>query len=153
MSREVGTRLRKKGWTLALAESCTGGLIGDWITNIPGSSDYFLGGIVAYANKVKERQLGVPAAVLRRRGAVSRQAASAMARGARRLFGASVSLATTGIAGPMGGTSRKPVGLVYLALADGKRSVVKEKFFTGGRLQVKKGAALWALQELKKFVS
>lgn len=152
LAKEVGARLRKKGATLALAESCTGGLIGHWMTNIPGSSDYFLGGVVSYADKVKVRQLRVPASVIKRQGAVSRESAAAMARGVRRTFGADVAVATTGIAGPAGGTAQKPVGLVYLALCDRRRCRAEKKIFKGSRLQIKQKGALWALQSLKKFL-
>ncbi len=105
---------RDRGWTLATAESCTGGLVAARLTGVPGSSDVFLGGIVAYADDVKERELGVPAALLADHGAVSAEVAEAMAHGARARLGADVAVAVTGIAGPDGGTAEKPVGLVYL---------------------------------------
>src|SRR5687768_12710205 len=106
-----------RGVTVATAESCTGGNVAHQITGIPGSSDYFLGGVVSYANDVKRDVLGVPEAILANPGAVSAPCARAMAEGARRLMGADLAVATTGIAGPLGGTARKPVGLVYLAVA------------------------------------
>lgn len=117
MEQAVGDALKQRGWTLALAESCTGGLVGHRVTNVPGSSAYYLGGIGAYANAAKEGLLGVPADVLARHGAVSEETARAMADGARRALGADVAVSTTGIAGPDGGTTEKPVGLVCFGLA------------------------------------
>jgi PncC family amidohydrolase len=113
----VGQLLLQHQLTLATAESCTGGLIGHRLTNVPGSSNYFLGGIIAYANEVKERVLGVHHATLERHGAVSAETALEMARGARRVLGVDIAVSATGIAGPDGGTVDKPVGLVYIALA------------------------------------
>lgn len=117
LSRRVGALLRKKGLTLALAESCTGGLVSDSITDTPGSSDYFLGGIVAYSNAAKEQLLGVRAETLAAYGAVSAACAAEMAQGARRAFGAHLAVSITGIAGPGGGTPAKPVGLAFLHLS------------------------------------
>jgi nicotinamide-nucleotide amidase len=113
----VGRELRARGRTLAVAESCTGGLIAERLTEVPGSSDYFLGGVVAYANEAKQALLGVEAAVLAEHGAVSEPVARAMAEGARARLGADLAVATTGISGPSGGSEEKPVGLVYIALA------------------------------------
>jgi len=106
-----------RGWTLATAESCTGGLLGNLITDQPGSSDFFRGGVIAYANRNKSRLLGVGKNTLVEKGAVSPEAAREMARGVKNLFRSSVGAAVTGIAGPGGGSSEKPVGLVYIALA------------------------------------
>lgn len=117
LSRVLGEELRGRGWTLSVAESCTGGLLASQIVAIAGSSDYFLGGVVAYDNAVKSGLLGVATETLAAHGAVSWQTAIQMAWGVRTLFGADVALATTGIAGPTGGTPEKPVGLVYIALA------------------------------------
>jgi nicotinamide-nucleotide amidase len=116
MEGVVGELLTARGATVAVAESCTGGLIGHRLTDVPGSSAYVLGGIVAYSNAVKQAQLGVPAETLAQHGAVSRETAEAMARGVRRALGAGVGLATTGIAGPSGGTAEKPVGTVCIAI-------------------------------------
>jgi nicotinamide-nucleotide amidase len=113
----VGRLLRRAGRTLAVAESCTGGLIGAEITEVPGSSEWFLGGVVAYADRAKTSFLGVPEALLDRHGAVSDPVARAMAEGARERFGADYGLSTTGISGPSGGSPDKPVGLVHIALA------------------------------------
>jgi PncC family amidohydrolase len=114
---QVGKLLTARNMTLALAESCTGGLVGHRLTEVPGSSTYFLGGIVAYAYDVKERQLGVKHNTLYDHGAVSAETALEMARGARRALGTDIGLGITGIAGPTGGTPDKPVGLVYIALS------------------------------------
>jgi nicotinamide-nucleotide amidase len=117
MEAVVGGLLRERGATLAVAESCTGGLIAQRITEIPGASDYFLGGVAAYANSAKTSLLGVPEALLAENGAVSEPVARAMAEGARARFGADYAVATTGISGPDGGSAAKPVGTVFVALA------------------------------------
>jgi competence/damage-inducible protein CinA-like protein len=117
MEAVVGTLLKERGLTLGLAESCTGGLVGHRLTNVPGSSDYLKGGIVAYSNEIKQQSLGVRAETLRQHGAVSEETAEEMAAGARRVLGTDLGLAITGIAGPDGGTPDKPVGTVCFALA------------------------------------
>jgi PncC family amidohydrolase len=117
LEERIGKLLVERGLTLAVAESCTGGLIGHRITNVPGSSEYFMGGVVAYAYDAKERVLGVRHDTLYDYGAVSEPTALEMARGARRLLMTDLALAVTGIAGPGGGTPEKPVGLVYIALS------------------------------------
>ena len=139
----AGTRLR-----VAAAESCSGGEVAHRITAVAGSSAYFLGSIVAYANSAKRDLLGVPDAVLERRGAVSEEAARAMAEGARRAFGADLAVATTGIAGPGGATALKPVGLVYVALASGSGTRCDEHYFGGDRAAVVDAAATAALRLL-----
>jgi nicotinamide-nucleotide amidase len=113
----VGRLLRERGVTLAVAESCTGGLVAEQLTEVPGSSAYFLGGVVAYANEAKVRFLGVPEALLEEHGAVSEPVVCAMAEGVRERFGADFGVATTGISGPDGGSEEKPVGLVHIALS------------------------------------
>lgn len=113
----AGMALRRAGWTVALAESCTGGLIAKRLTDIPGSSDYFAGGVVAYSNEAKVRILGVSQATLAEHGAVSAPVAEEMARGAAERFGATLAVSVTGIAGPGGGSEAKPVGLVYIGCA------------------------------------
>ncbi|CAG0928185.1 nicotinamide-nucleotide amidase [Thermoflexales bacterium] len=113
----VGRLLRQRPLTLATAESCTGGLIGHRLTEVAGSSAYFLGGIIAYSNKVKAHLLGVKPETLEVHGAVSAETAIEMARGARRALGADIAVSVTGIAGPDGGTADKPIGLTYIALA------------------------------------
>ncbi|MCD5415917.1 CinA family protein [Candidatus Bipolaricaulota bacterium] len=116
-NRLMGEALKRLGLTISVAESCTGGLLASRITDVPGSSVYFRGGIVAYQNDIKERLLSVPARVMVRHGAVSRQTAEAMARGCRDLLASDIALSITGIAGPSGGSEDKPVGLVYIAVA------------------------------------
>lgn len=141
----VGQLLRQAGQTLAVAESCTGGLIGHRLTNIPGSSDYLLASLVTYANAAKERFLDVPATVLKTHGAVSRETAHAMAEGVKEACGADYGLSVTGIAGPAGGTEEKPVGLVCVGLADGRETTVEEHRLRGDRAMIKERAAQMAL--------
>lgn len=143
---------QRPGPTIAAAESCSGGEVAHRITAIPGSSAYFLGSIVAYANDAKHHLLGVPNRVLETKGAVSQECARAMAEGARRAFGADVAVATTGIAGPGGATVRKPVGLVYLALASSGGVVVEEHRFSGDRGAIVAAAAEAALRLLLRGV-
>ena len=141
-----------RGVTVAVAESCTGGLVADAITDIAGSSGYFLGGVVSYSNEAKERLLGVPAAVLEAHGAVSAQVARAMAEGARERFGASVAASVTGIAGPDGGTDAKPVGLTYVAVADGDGIDVRRHLWSGDRGANKTSSAAAVLELLLERV-
>ncbi len=137
MEEVVGHLLREKKMTLAVAESCSGGLIGHRLTNVPGSSDYVLGDVVAYANSVKESALGVRAATLAAYGAVSAEAAAEMAAGVRARTGANLGLATTGIAGPDGGTPDKPVGTVFVGLATPDRMFTQRYQLWGTRDWVK----------------
>ena len=148
----VGRLLVARRLTVGVAESCTGGQVCDRLTNVPGSSRYVRGGVVAYHNDVKRRSLGVPVETLERFGAVSAQTAARMAEGVRRLTGASVGLAITGIAGPAGGTSRKPVGLVCLGLSDGRRTRTLQRRFFGDRRSIKTQAAQTALNWLRLFL-
>jgi nicotinamide-nucleotide amidase len=150
MEQVVGDLLRERKLTLATAESCTGGLISHRITNIPGSSDYFRGGVAAYANDVKSVLLGVDDATLAEQGAVSEAGARQMAEGARRALSADVALSTTGIAGPSGGTVQKPVGLVYIAIADASGTVCREIRAAGGRDYIKTWTAQLALDSLRR---
>jgi len=147
----VGGELRERRLTLALAESCTAGLVAHRVTNVPGSSAYFLGGVVAYANAAKEALLGVPRALLERHGAVSEEVAAAMAEGARRAFGAAVAVATTGIAGPGGGTPEKPVGTVCLGLAAADGVLSRRYQLWGTRDWVKLLASQIALDWVRRF--
>lgn len=140
------------GITAATAESCTGGLVASRVTSVAGSSDYFLGGIVSYSNGAKHTLLGVSNEILDTRGAVSEECARAMAEGARRAFGSSVAVSTTGIAGPGGATPRKPVGLVYIATAGGTGTVCAEHHFPGGRAEVTAAAAEHALAQLIAYL-
>jgi nicotinamide-nucleotide amidase len=146
----VGTLLKGKGLTLACAESCTGGLLAHRLTNTPGSSAYFLESAVVYANRAKVRRLGVPRSLIEEHGAVSAQVARAMAGGIRRTAASDYGLAITGIAGPDGGTARKPIGLVYVALARAAGVSVEKNVFWGGREQVKFQSSQQALDILRK---
>lgn len=152
MAAVVGRLLRERGQTLAAAESCTGGLIASKITDVPGASEYFLTGVVAYANEAKIGLLGVPAEVIEAHGAVSEEAARAMAEGVRRVAGADYGLATTGIAGPGGGTEDKPVGLVYMALADAAGTIVVKQFWPGTREQFKQRVSQMSLGMLRNRI-
>jgi PncC family amidohydrolase len=149
----VGQLLKKKGLTLALAESCTGGLLGHHLTNIPGSSEYFLGSVVAYSYSLKREILGVPSETLTQYGAVSRQTAMGMAKGCRAVTGADVALAITGIAGPAGETEDKPVGLTYVALIAEDVEACERHVWPGDRLQNKTASARAALLLLEKYLS
>jgi nicotinamide-nucleotide amidase len=149
LEEATGEALVRRRQTLAIAESCTGGLVSDRLTNVPGSSRYVLMAVVAYHNRIKQELLGVSAKALARYGAVSAPVARSMARGVRRRAHADVGLAITGIAGPTGGTANKPVGLVYLALADQRRSLVKRCLFHGDRLAIKEQACQSALAFLR----
>ena len=152
MELRLAQAFRARGWTLALAESCTGGLIGHRLTNIPGSSDYFLGGIVAYAYEAKERLLAVRHQTLYEHGAVSRETAIEMARGARLALGADVGVSVTGIAGPAGGLPDKPVGLTWVAVStrDGERA--EQFLWKGDRLANKELSADAALDLMLQTV-
>ncbi len=146
----AGAALRKAGLTVAVAESCTGGLLGKRLTDLPGSSDYFLGGVTAYDNRVKIEVLGVPAGLLAQFGAVSEETAAAMAEGACRLMGADCALSTTGIAGPDGGSDEKPVGLVYVGSVVDGVTVVERLMLWGRRDQIRERAAYSALDLLRR---
>lgn len=150
MEEVVGRLLIEKKATLATAESCTGGLVGHRITNVSGSSNYYLGGIVAYSNEAKTRDLGVDRDVVARHGAVSAEVAQQMAAGVRKRFGADYGLAITGIAGPTGGTAEKPVGLVCIALADRHEVRVKQSRFAGDRENIKEWSGQMALDFLRR---
>lgn len=148
----VGTLLVTQRRTLAIAESCTGGLVSSRITDVSGSSRYLRGSLVAYHNDLKRCHLAVPDTILRRFGAVSAQAARAMAKGVRRFAGADLGLSITGIAGPTGGSAIKPVGLVYFGLADRRRSEILRAQFFGDREAVKTQAAQTALDFLRLYL-
>jgi len=150
IAREVAKLLRERSWTLGTAESCTGGLIAHWITNLPGSSEFFVGGVVAYANEVKRDILGVPDKLLAAHGAVSREVALAMARGIRRVLGTDVSVGVTGIAGPTGGTPKKPVGTVFVAVSSPLGDEVSHHLLACDRLGNKVRSAELALELLRE---
>ena len=146
----VVRQLAARKATLAVAESCTGGFLAHRLTNVPGASEVFLAGCVTYSNEAKTAALGVPAALIAEHGAVSEPVAQAMAEGAREKAGASFALATTGIAGPGGGTPQKPVGTAYVALAGGGETIVRHLFFPTDRETFKQLATQMALNLLRE---
>jgi nicotinamide-nucleotide amidase len=146
----VGFYLEMRGATLAVAESCTGGLLAERITSIPGSSRYFVGGAVVYDNGLKTSLAGVPPLLLAEHGAVSNQVATALAEGIRERCKATLGIGITGIAGPGGGTEEKPVGLVYTALADGAKTEVAERKFFGDRDRIRQWATQQALDMVRR---
>ena len=152
LERAIGSILREKGWTLSVAESCTGGVVSDRITNISGSSDYFEGGIVSYSNRTKTIHLSIPVRVLKQYGAVSSHVAGRMAQGVRKAFRTTFGLSTTGVAGPTGGTKKTPVGRVYIAVSEGKRTRVSKETFNGTRQTIKRKAAERSLLLLHGFL-
>jgi PncC family amidohydrolase len=152
LETQIGSLLHDREWKLALAESCTGGLVGNRITDIPGSSEYFLGGVVAYSYKAKVDLLGVSWETLNSTGAVSRETVIEMARGARTAMNADIAVSVSGIAGPGGGTPEKPVGTTWIGLAakDGEWARVFQ--FSGDRVPNKAQAAEAALQMLLDYL-
>ena len=139
--------------TIATAESCTGGLVGARLTSVPGSSDAYLGGVVAYSDGVKEGQLGVPRGLLERHGAVSAESAAAMAAGVRAALGADLGAAVTGVAGPGGGTPEKPVGLVFIHVeADGESQATRLDL-PGDRERIRARATAWVLHHIRDVLS
>jgi len=152
LEKVIGRLLTEQKLTIALAESCTGGLIAHRLTNVPGSSDYFIGGVVSYANEAKERVLGVSHQTLQEHGAVSEETAREMARGVRRLLQTDAALAVTGIAGPSGGTPEKPVGLTYIALAAEDLERCERYFWRGDRRANKEQSAEAALAMLREYL-
>jgi nicotinamide-nucleotide amidase len=153
MDSTVAALFRATGMTLALAESCTGGMVAARITDIPGSSAYFLEGVVTYSNSAKERTLLVPATLLAEKGAVSAEVAKAMAREMRRRTGSDIALAITGIAGPDGGTPGKPVGTLFLALADSAGCQTKRYTFHGNRSEIRLMTSFTAMDWLRRRLS
>ena len=152
LETQIGPLLRQNGWTLAVAESCTGGLIGDRITNIPGSSEYYLGSVTAYAYEAKQRLLGVQPGTLLQYGAVSAETAVEMARGIRQALNADIGLSVTGIAGPGGGMPDKPVGLVWIGLSAPGGEWTFRRLWQGSRVQNKACSAQAALQHLVDYL-
>ena len=148
LARRLQERCLELGLTVSTAESCTGGLVAHLITEVPGSSTHFQGGVVAYSNGVKEAELGVPADVLRAHGAVSAQVARAMAEGARAALRTHLAVGVTGIAGPDGGTDAKPVGLTYIAVVGAGNADVRRYLWTGDRRANKLWSADAALRML-----
>jgi nicotinamide-nucleotide amidase len=152
LEEQAGARLVDEGLTLATAESCTGGLVAHRITNVSGSSAYYLGGFVTYSNELKEALLGVRHETLLAHGAVSEETAREMAQGARKRTGADISVAVTGIAGPTGGTPEKPVGLVYIALSAPDAELGRRHLWRGDRLSNKEQSAKAVLQLIVDYL-
>lgn len=150
--KTVGRMMEKLGLTIAIGESCTGGLICHKITNISGSSKYFRGGVIAYSNDLKEQILGVHRKALKESGAVSEKTAIAMARGARKNLGSDIGMGITGIAGPTGGSKAKPVGTVFIAVSDKKKEERRKFLFKGTRQAIKLAASNMAFNMLKEFL-
>lgn len=146
LEHEVGQALETRGWTLSVAESCTGGLVGHLVTQVPGSSAYFRGGIIAYADEAKRDLLGVGSETLERHGAVSQQTALEMARGALRQLKSDLAVSVTGIAGPSGGGPEKPVGLTWVGVASPQGERAEQFIFQGDRSENKRDAARAALR-------
>jgi len=153
LEKAIGNLLRGKGWTLSIAESCTGGLVSDRITNVSGSSDYFEGGMVTYSNESKAKHLRIPLDYIRRYGAVSPQVARKMAQGVRKAFSTTFGLSTTGVAGPTGGTKRAPIGRVFIGFADGRKTWVRKEDLKGSRREIKKQAAERSLEFLYEILA
>lgn len=149
----LGKLLTEKRMTLALAESCTGGLITHRLTNVPGSSAYVIASVIAYAYEAKVAALGVSWDTLNRFGAVSEETVREMARGARERFGATIGLGVTGIAGPGGGTADKPVGLTYFGLASAEVVLIERHIWKGNRIEVKEQSAQSALEFVYRYLT
>ncbi len=150
LAEVLGRLLKERHLTIAVAESCTGGLIADRITDVSGSSGYLDRGLIAYSNRSKTELLGVPAELIARTGAVSQEVAEAMAAGVRQRSGTDIGLSTTGIAGPTGGTAEKPVGLVWIGYSDASRTLARRHLFGEGRTRVKERAAQAALELVRR---
>ena len=148
LEQKILKKFIQRAKTLAIAESCTGGLIGDRLTNMAGASAFFLLGIVAYDYAAKTKILGVPSALLKKHGAVSSPVARVMAQGVRKILKTDYGLSVTGIAGPGGATKTKPVGLVFISVSTKQKTIVKKFLFKGTRLAIKKQAAQAALKML-----
>ena len=152
LASSVGQKLREAGRTLAVAESCTGGKLGDMITEVPGSSEYFLGGVVSYSDRAKVDILGVDRRVIADKGAVSPEVAMMMAHGAMTRFGADLGVGITGIAGPSGATPSKPVGLVCIAVRSTSEAKSDRRIFEGDRSSIKLQAATRALEMIEELL-
>ena len=148
----VGDLLKNKGFKVAVAESCTGGMLGEMITRIPGSSKYFQGGVISYNAQVKEELLKVPSEVIKKYGEVSRQVAELMAEGVRKCCHSDIGISITGIAGPGGATEKKKVGLVYMALADGKKTITQKHQLFGNRQLIRLRSSRRALNMLRMYL-
>ncbi len=152
LEEEIAILLKERGLTIAIAESSTGGLISHLITNVPGSSDYYKGTVVAYDNEVKVKILGVKRETLEEHKSVSYETAEEMAQGVRKALDTDIGLSDTGIAGPTGGTPERPVGLFYIGISSRQGNQVREHIFQGDRLENKRSAAEAALAMLKEHL-
>ena len=152
LEKKIGEILQERSLTLGLAESCTGGLVASRITDIPGSSAYFMAGFVTYSNQAKTKFLSVPDKIIARHGAVSNIVAERMAKGVRAAAGVDIGLSITGIAGPAGGSPEKPVGTVFIALATRKEVFVRRFLFSGNRREVRKRSSEEALTMLLDYL-
>lgn len=148
----ISKLLTKKNKSIAVAESCTGGLLSNLLTNIPGSSQYFLLGIVAYSNQSKTSLLKIPAILIKQYGAVSSQVSKLMAKNIRRIASSSYGIGITGIAGPGGGTPTKPVGTAFISVANKDKVITKRFRFTGSRLEIKRKITVKTLSILKSLI-
>ena len=152
MAEVVGKMLRDRQMTVAVAESCTGGLVASMLTDVPGSSEYFERGIVSYSNIAKQELLGVAPEILRANGAVSRETALAMAEGVRRISKTNIGISTTGIAGPGGGSPEKPIGTVHMAYVAPDKTEAFEYHFSGDRERLKQIFAMTAINMVRKYL-
>ena len=146
--QRVARRLKMRNLTVSVCESCTGGMLGAALTSVPGSSRYFLGGVIAYSDVVKQKVVGVKVQTLKRYGAVSDEVAREMARGVQRRLRSEMAIGITGVAGPAGGSAGKPVGTVYIAVARRKKIRVERFSFKGTRLNIRRSACRRALEML-----
>ncbi|HZX36627.1 MAG TPA: CinA family protein [Thermodesulfobacteriota bacterium] len=149
---EIARKLIKKRLTLGVAESCTGGLVSSTLTDVPGSSKWFKGAVVAYTNAVKTRILGVRAKTLKKYGAISKETALELAKGVRKKLKTDIGVSITGLAGPGGGTKKTPVGTIFIGAYDGKKTLVKRLELAGSRITIKNKAAEAALRALKELL-
>jgi PncC family amidohydrolase len=149
---DTGFLLKKKGWTISVAESCTGGLIGFLLTSVPGSSDYFAGGIIAYSNEVKKNLLSVSSQTLDEFGAVSEETVKEMSRGVKKLLKTDVGISVSGIAGPTGGSKNKPVGTIVLGVDIPQKIITNILNLKGDRNKIRERAAAEALEMLKNLL-
>ncbi|MDD5530635.1 MAG: CinA family protein [bacterium] len=152
LSKELARILKEKKLTISVVESCTGGLIQKLITDTAGSSEYFLGGVVAYSNKLKEKLIGVKHTTLLKYGAVSKETSVELANGITKITGSNIGISTTGIAGPGGGTKDKPVGLIYIGIRIGKKTTSYKYIFKGTREQIRKQTAEEGLKKVIEIV-
>lgn len=152
LAQIIGKLLRESGKTLATAESCTGGNIAHLITSVPGSSEYYMGSVISYSNEIKKSELNVNADTLVRKGAVSEEVAIQMAEGVRKKYNVDFAISTTGIAGPDGGSEEKPVGTVWIAVADANKTVAKKFLLGTNRMRVIQVASETALNQLRKLI-